>query len=156
MRDRGITRAGLKAPIAAAVAAFGAIALIWGIWNGEAPAAGSAKSLGTVTLVVALFATLNYLYAHHLVRQLHRGEGVIAKWVVSPDELARFRDLDQARRRGKNNWRVPRRRATALPVIFGTDAVLVGQPTSASLPTESRDSPLPASRAAPFPMWSSQ
>lgn len=122
MRDRGITRPGPKAAIAAAVTIAGAAA--W--WNApHLPA--PARPIGAVAAIVGGLMFANYLYAHALVRRLRRGEGVIGRWTVAPADFARFRDAERARRKRKNNWRMPRGDwPEGLPVVFGTDAVLVG------------------------------
>lgn len=127
MRDRGITKPGL---MAAALAAAGLVATLWG-FAGAKPAPGSAegfvRTLGIVAMVVGGLMTVNYLYALSLVRGLRRGEGVLAGWTVPPAEFERFREVERARKSRKNNWRMPRGDwPSGLPVVFGADAVLVG------------------------------
>lgn len=132
MRDRGITNAGMKAAGAAVLVMVGTVAVTWGVWNlpeqaGEPSAAVAARNMGLVALVVGVLAMANYLYALSLVRKMQRGEGVIGKWTVAPATFARFRDAERASRKRKNNWRLPRRISPdGLPVIFSSDAVLVG------------------------------
>jgi hypothetical protein len=118
------------AAVAASVAVGGLIATIWS-FTGAAPAPGSAtavaRNLGTVTMVVGVLMTANYLYALSLVRKLQRGEGVIASWTVPPAEFDRFRGVERERKTRKNNWRMPRGDwPSGLPVVFGANAVLVG------------------------------
>lgn len=130
MRDRGITKPGGMAAVAASLAVGGLIATIWSS-TGAAPAPGSAerlaRSLGTVTMIVGALMTVNYLYALSLVGKLRRGEGVIASWTVPPAEFDRFRGVERARKTRKNNWRMPRGDwPSGLPVVFGANAVLVG------------------------------
>lgn len=126
MRDRGITRSGLKAVIAAAVAVCGAASLWWSLAD-PAHAAAPARPLGIVALIVGTLMALNYLHAHALVRKMRRGEGVIERWTVAPATFARFRDLERARKTRKNNWRMPRGDwPDGLPVIFSANAVLAG------------------------------
>lgn len=83
MRDRGITKPGLKAATAAALTIAGAVAAIWGAQNlplspDQPSAARVARNLGMVALVVGGLATANYLYALFLVRvpPLAVGRGV--------------------------------------------------------------------------------
>ena len=116
--------------MATALAVCGLSASIWS-FTGATPTPGSteavARTLGTVTLVVGALMALNYLYALSLVRKLHRGEGVIAKWIVPSAEFDRFRAVERARKKRKNNWRMPRGDwPSGLPVAFGANAVLVG------------------------------
>lgn len=130
MRDRGITKPSFKAAVAASLAVGGLIATIWS-FTGAAPAPGSAagvaRNLGVVTMIVAALMTLNYLYALSLVRKLRRGEGVIASWTVPPAQFDHFRAVERARKTRKNNWRMPRGDwPSGLPVVFSDDAVLVG------------------------------
>lgn len=130
MRDRGITKPSLMAAVAASLAVGGLIATIWS-FIGATPAPGSAegiaRNLGTVTMIVGALMTVNYLYALSLVRKLQRGEGVIASWTVPPAEFDRFRGVERARKTRKNNWRMPRGDwPSGLPVVFGANAVLVG------------------------------
>ncbi len=130
MRDRGITKPSLKAAVAAAFAVGGLIASIWSFTGGP-PEPGSAKAvartLGTGTAIVGALMTANYLYVLSLVCKLRRGEGVIASWSVPPLEFDRFRGVERARKKRKNNWRMPGGDwPSGLPVIFGTKAVLVG------------------------------
>jgi hypothetical protein len=130
MRDRGITKPGLMAAVAASLAVGGLIATLWSS-TGAPPAPGSAervaRNLGTVTMIVGALMTVNYLYALSLVRKLQRGEGVIASWTVPPREFDLFRGMERARKTRKNNWRMPRGDwPSGLPVAFGANAVLVG------------------------------
>ena len=126
MRDRGITRPGLKASIAAALAVCGAASLCWSLAD-PAHAPPPARPLGIVALIVGTLMALNYLYAHSLVRKMRRGEGVIERWTVAPATFERFRDLERARKKRKNNWRMPRGNwPDGLPVIFSANAVLAG------------------------------
>ncbi len=70
---------------------------------------------------------LNYLYAHSLVRKMRRGEGVIERWTVPRATFERFRDLERARKKRKNNWRMPRGDwPEGVPIIFSNNAVLAG------------------------------
>ena len=130
MRDRGITKPSSKAAVAASLAVVGLIASIWSFMGGT-PAPGSAEALartmGTMTAIVGALMTLNYLYAMSLVGKLRRGEGVIASWTVPPAEFDSFRAVERARTTRKNNWRIPRGDwPSGLPVVFGPNAVLVG------------------------------
>lgn len=126
MRDRGITRPGLKAPIASAAALCGAAFLIWSLLSPET-APGPARPLGSVVLIVGTGMALNYFYADLLVRRMRRGDGVIGQWTVPPAAFQRFRDLERARKKRKNNWRMPRGKwPEGLPVIFAADAVVAG------------------------------
>lgn len=78
-------------------------------------------------MIVGALMAANYLYAFSLVRKLRRGEGVIASWTVPPAEFDRFRAVEGARKTRKNNWRMPRGDwPSGLPVVFGANAVLLG------------------------------
>lgn len=105
------------------------IAVLWG-WTGAVPEPGSAKmvarNLGAVLLLISGLATANYLYAASLARKLHRGEGVIASWTVPQSEFERFRTAEGAMTKRRNNWTPRGEWPSGLPVIFGRDAVLVG------------------------------
>lgn len=103
MRDRGIARPGLKAIITAALAICGAASVTWSFLDPEA-APQPARPLGGVALIVGTLMTLNYLYAHSLVMKMHRGEGVLERWSVDPVAFERFRDVERARKKRKNNW----------------------------------------------------
>lgn len=122
----------MKAAIAAALATAGAVAAIWGAQNlplslDQPSAARAARNLGVVALAVGGLATANYLYALFLVRRMRRGEDVIGRWTVAPATFARFRETERSRSNRKNNWRIPRGNwPEGLPVIFSSDAVLVG------------------------------
>ena len=120
----------MKATIAAASAVGGFSAMMWS-FAGATPTPGSteavARSLGIVTLIVGTLMAMNYFYALVLVRKLRRGEGVIAKWTVSSAGFDSFRRVEKTRTKRKNNWRMPRGDwPSGLPVIFGANAVLVG------------------------------
>lgn len=125
MRDRGITRPGLKAAITAGIVACGAAAAIWSLLDPGAPP--PARPLGIVAMVVGSLACLNYLYAQSLIRRMRAGERVVGRWIVPPESFARFREAERARKKRRNNWRMPRGDwAEGLPVIFTDDAVLAG------------------------------
>ena len=132
MRDRGIRRPGVKAATAAVLAVCGAAAILWSansvpLTPEQASATRLARNLGGITLGIASLAMLNFLYAWALVRRMRRGDQVIGRWTVAPATFERFRDAERARKKGKNNWRIPRRTWPAgLPVIFSSKAVLVG------------------------------
>jgi hypothetical protein len=129
MRDRGISNPGTKSWITSALALGGAAVLIWGLRSPD-PALQStvaAKTLGTVVLVIALLMTANYLYTRSLISRMRRGEDVIGRWTVAPDTFARFREIEHARKKRKNNWQVPRKDLPeGLEVIFTRRSVLVG------------------------------
>lgn len=131
MRDRGITRPGLKAALATGFALLGAAAVAWSALDpvpGQVSAPPAARQLGIVALVVGALAALNFLYALILVRRLRGGENILAAWTVAPVTFARFQESERARKRGKNNWRGWRKDWPAgLPVIFSRDALLVGE-----------------------------
>ncbi|MEO7178295.1 MAG: hypothetical protein ABIW83_05585, partial [Allosphingosinicella sp.] len=118
--------------IAAALAVCGVAAIIWSsqsfpMTQEQISATNLARSLGIVTLVIGSLMTLNYLYAFALVRKMLRGDGVVERWTVAPATIERFRDAERARKRRKNNWRIPRRSwPKGLPVVFSANAVLVG------------------------------
>ena len=129
MRDRGITNAETRAPILAVVTGCLFIAVLWA-WTG-ASEPGSAKmltrNLGSVLAAISALMTANYLYAASLARKLRRGEGVIGRWTVPQVEFDRFLAAERMMTKRKNNWRIPQGEwPSGLPVIFGRDALLVG------------------------------
>ncbi|UPT61499.1 MAG: hypothetical protein M0D54_13865 [Hyphomonadaceae bacterium JAD_PAG50586_4] len=78
-------------------------------------------------LVIAALMTANYSYTLSLIDRARRGEDVIGRWMLAPDDFAKFRDLEHARKTRKNNWRVPRKHmAEGLEVIFTKRSVVVG------------------------------
>lgn len=131
----GVTRPDRSALIAAAIAVAGAVALIWGVStmaaiDGETPQTAVAVSFGLLGVVLGTALTFNFLWGARVVARMRRGEGVIARWTVTPDTFERFRE-DERRREaedGPNDWRLPRRTPEAgVEVIFTEDGVLVGE-----------------------------
>lgn len=127
MRDRGVSNPGFKAVLAATLALVGGAVALWV----DAAEPGSpqtfARNVGIVTLVIGLLAVANYLYTLSLIARLKRGEGVLARWVVSSVDFASFRDAERSLTKRKNNWKLPAGSwAKGLPVIFGENAVVAG------------------------------
>ncbi len=118
MRDRGISNPGLKSVVTVGAAAGGALMILWG---------QPIRVLGIVVMATASLMILNYLYAWALMRRMRQGNHSVGRWTVAPATFDRFRSAERARKKRKNNWRMPRRDWPAgLPVIFSDNAVVVG------------------------------
>jgi len=129
MRDRGISSPGTKSWITSGLALGGAAALIWGLQSPDPalPLVAAAKTLGAIILIIALRMTANYRYTQLLIGKMQRGEDVIGRWTVTPDTFARFCVIEHARKKRKNNWRMPQYdMPNGLEVIFTRQSVLVG------------------------------
>lgn len=131
----GVTRPDRSAVIAASIAVAGAVSLAWGVStmaaiDGETPATAVTVSVGLLAAILGSALTFNFVWGARVVARMRRGEGVIARWTVTPDTFERFRE-DELRREdedGPNDWRLPRRTPEGgVEVIFTEDAVLVGE-----------------------------
>lgn len=131
----GVTRPDRSVLIAAGVTVGSATALAWGALTmiaegGEPPGTSIAVAVGIIGVVFGPLLLINFLWAVRIVGRLRRGEGVIARWTVSPETFERFRE-DEARRKdanGPNDWRLPKTTPSAgVEVIFSEDGVLVGE-----------------------------
>lgn len=131
----GVTRPDRSAVIAAGIAVAGAVSLAWGVStmaaiDGETPATAVTVSVGLLAAILGSALTFNFIWGARVVARMRRGEGVIARWTVTPDTFERFRE-DELRREdedGPNDWRLPRRTPEGgVEVIFTEDAVLVGE-----------------------------
>jgi hypothetical protein len=135
MRNTGLRNPAASALICFAVFVGGAVS----VWSGvsEMNALGGAETnssaakigIGLFFAIMGFLFQFNFLWGVRVMRAMRRGKDEIARWTVSPDELAAFRKNDQAHdARGRSNdYNVPARApAEGLQVIFSADGVLVG------------------------------
>ena len=134
MRNGGIRRPGRSVLICLAMAVGGALAVLWGATTMNATGeetgwTATAIALGLLIGIFGFIFLFNFLWAMRVVAAIRRGEGVIARWTVTPAEVERFREADRQLRaaRDRNDYRLPRRiPAAGLEVLFTQDSVLVG------------------------------
>jgi hypothetical protein len=82
--------------------------------------------LGGLVAFFGLFLTVNFLAAGRLVARLVRGEGVVGRWIIPPDAVQQFLQME-APRHQPNAWRPSRREKRAgVEVIFGQEYLLLG------------------------------
>lgn len=126
--------------IATGIAVLSWAAIAWGLTEpGVAEATeitpgGAAIGLGLAPAIVVTLMLPAYYKTLAKIRAARRGEGVLARWRVTPAELATFRANDAYRNgRGKeflSLYTPPAEGAEAaegLEVIFTPDAVLIGR-----------------------------
>lgn len=79
--------------------------------------------------IFGLFATINFVWAVRRVSAIRRGEGQIARWTVSPETLAKFRQQEATRHAtAPNEFRLPRNiPPEGLEIVVARDAVVVGK-----------------------------
>ena len=131
------SRPAINAFIAALVTlvAWGAIA--WGsqepglLTETESSPGGLAIGLALAPAIIAPMLLLLYLRGVRAVRAARRGENVLARWIVTSEELTEFRHNNAARNAlgsgYRNLWKPPRHDpAAGIEVIFVPDAVVVG------------------------------
>lgn len=134
MRNRGVRRPGLSVLISLAMAAGGALSVLWGATRmnalgHETNATALAIGLGLFVGLIGLLFLFNFLWAMRLAAALRRGEGIIARWTVAPATFELFRDRERALRAGgdDNDYRLPRKTPPAgLDILFSRDSVLIG------------------------------
>ena len=133
----GLSRPAVHAIIAGLIAlvAWGAIA--WGLTEPgvlsatESTPGGLAIGLALAPAIIAPMMLLLYLRGVRDVRAARRGKDVLARWVVTGEELAEFRRNNATRNAlgaaYRNLWKPPRRDPQGgIEVIFVPDAVVVG------------------------------
>lgn len=118
-----------------ALAVLSSAGVAWGIHVyqtvGETTAAGVAIGLGGPVAVISIGMLVLALNNLRFTNALLRGENVIARWVVSPDDYAAFAANNAARNAlgpaYKNDWKLPKTiPPQGLEVVFGRDIVMVG------------------------------
>lgn len=117
------------------LAVLSSASLAWGIYVfqtvGETTAAGVAIGLGGLVGVLSLGMLVLALNNLRFTNAVLRGENVIARWTVSPDDYAAFANNNAARNAlgpaYRNDWTLPRTvPSQGLEVVFGKDIVMVG------------------------------
>jgi hypothetical protein len=119
-----------------AVALAGWISVGWGAFemhrlDRETGMTAAAIGVGFPVAVIATGSLFLAIRSIRIVAALDRGEGVIARWIVSPNDFAEF-VTDNAARNAlggayRNDWKVPR----AIPpqgieIVFGADGMFAG------------------------------
>ncbi len=130
-----VFRPGRSLLIAAVITAAGAASLAWGVTTmaaikGETELTAVAVALGLLAVIFGPLLMINFYWAVRIVRRMRRGEGVIARWTVTPETFERFREDERRRGEtdGPNDWSVPRRTpGEGVEVIFSEDGVLVDE-----------------------------
>jgi hypothetical protein len=118
------------------VALAGWISVAWGTFEmhrlgHETGATAAAIGVGFPVAVIATGMLFLAIRALRIVAALDRGEGVIARWTVSPEDFAEF-TADNAARNAlggacRNDWKIPRTTPPqGIEIVFGADGVLVG------------------------------
>ncbi|MET0181074.1 MAG: hypothetical protein ABW194_11430 [Novosphingobium sp.] len=121
----------------AAVAVLSWAAVAWGVsqpgalTDTEGSPAAAVIGLALVPAIMAPLLLLLPLRGLRAVRAARAGRRTLARWTVTPEEMAQFRVDDAARNTlgpaYRNRWKPPRRApAEGLDIIFTTDAVVVG------------------------------
>lgn len=132
-----LSRPAINAIIAGLVTLVSWGAVVWGLRTPgvlsatENTPGGVAIGLALAPAIIAPMMLALYLKGVRTVRAARRGEGVLARWIVTADEMTQFRANNAARNKHgaayRNDWKPPRRdRADGLEVIFMADAVVVG------------------------------
>jgi hypothetical protein len=134
MRNRGLSRPGLNALICVALFVGGALSIWWGA--GEMNALGY-ETTGTAVkiafgIIGATFGFLfffNFVWGMRVIGALKRGEGVIARWKISPEAFDEFRKADRTLQgtAEDNDYWVPKvTPLDGVEVVFSSDGVLIG------------------------------
>jgi hypothetical protein len=135
MRNTGLRNPATGALICFAMFVGGAVS----VWSGvnEMNALGGAETtssaakigIGLLVGIMGFLFQFNFLWGVRVIGAMQRGDNEIARWTVSPHELAAFLKNDEAHNaRGRcNDYTVPARAPDGgIEVIFSADGVLVG------------------------------
>lgn len=134
MRNRGLSRPGLNALICVALFLGGALS----VWSGAAEmnALGYETTWTAVKIAFGILAGIfgflfffNFVWGMRVIGALKRGEGVIARWTVSPADFEQFRTLDRTLKgtAEDNDFKVPQVTPPAgVEIVFSADGVLIG------------------------------
>lgn len=134
MRNRGLSNPGLNMGICVAGVVLSALSILWGVaemdaLGHETTASGLKIGIAIPVGVICFFMFFNFLWGYRLIAAMRRGEKVIGRWTVTPEEAEAFRADDK--RRGDagydNDYKLPKKIPPGgLEVIFTDNAVLVG------------------------------
>lgn len=118
--------------VAIATAMIGVGVLQGGLADTEPSLAGGLIGVGLVVLTIGIICLWNFSRAVRLMAEIARGEGVIARWTVTADEMISFREAESRREaRGAemlNAWRPPKAiPAAGIEIRFADDAVIIGE-----------------------------
>jgi len=104
--------------------AIASAALGPGVFDDSKPR-GVALVFGGFGALFGLIFTVNFAYSLRLAANLSQGKGVIASWVIQPDQMRAFIAADAAINGPKNLWR-PKADTVARPVTitFGPELVI--------------------------------
>ncbi len=117
------------------LAGFSSASVAWGIHVlrtvGDTTAAGLAIGVAGPVAVISVGMLVLAVNNVRLTGALRRGENVIARWTVSPDDYAAFIANNAARNAlgpaYQNDWKLPKTiPPQGLAVVFGQDMVMVG------------------------------
>lgn len=136
MASARVRRPRLVAAAWLAVTLAGWISVTWGALemhrlDHETGATAAAIGVGFPVAVIATGMLFLAMRTIRIVAALDRGEGVIARWTVSPDDFAEFA-ADNAARNAlggpyRNDWKIPRMiPPQGMEIVFSADGVLVG------------------------------
>lgn len=134
MRNNGLRNPARGALICLAMFLGGAVSVMSGAsemqkLGAETVSSAAQIGIGLLAGIMGFLFQFNFWWGVRVMRAMRRGENEIARWTISPDELAAFRKNDDAHTaRGRSNdYDVPASApAGGLQVIFSADAVLVG------------------------------
>jgi len=111
-----------------------ALSILWGVaemdaLGHETTASGLKIGIAIPVGVICFFMFFNFLWGYRLIAAMRRGEKVIGRWTVIPEEAEAFRADDK--RRGDagydNDYKLPKKIPPGgIEVIFTDSAVLVG------------------------------
>ncbi len=134
MRNRGLSNPGLNMGICVAGVVLSALSILWGVaemdaLGHETTASGLKIGIAIPVGVICFFMFFNFLWGYRLIAAMRRGEKVIGRWTVTPEEAEAFRADDK--RRGDagydNDYKLPKKIPPGgIEVIFTDSAVLVG------------------------------
>ncbi len=134
MRNRGLSNPGLNMGICVAGVVLSALSILWGVaemdaLGHETSASGLKIGIAIPVGVICFFMFFNFLWGYRLIAAMRRGEKVIGRWTVTPEEAEAFRADDK--RRGDagydNDYKLPKKIPPGgIEVIFTDSAVLVG------------------------------
>jgi hypothetical protein len=136
MASARVRKPRLMAAVWLAVALAGWVSVAWGTFemhrlDRETGATAAAIGVGFPVAVIATGMLFLAIRTIRIVAALDRGEGVIARWIVPPDDFAEFA-ADNAARNAlggayRNDWKVPRTiPPQGIEIVFGADGVFVG------------------------------
>lgn len=134
MRNRGLSRPGLNALICLAIALVGALAIWTGVSDMNALGYETAWTagriaFGIIAVVLGLALVPNFIWGMRVVGALQRGEGVIARWTVTPTTFEQFRALDRTLKgtpEDNDYWAPKVTPPAGIDIAFTAESVLIG------------------------------